>query len=84
MQGEKMTLHARMYFTVFSYICMYVCAAFILFVYTSYRLASRYSHVLQGRNHAQIQSKWRIVMLLLDQNFTLFQMVHLVFLEVVP
>jgi hypothetical protein len=34
----------------------------------------------KARNDVQIQSKWEILMLFLNQNFPIFRMVHLVFL----
>jgi hypothetical protein len=41
-----------------------------------------YSHIsFKGRTHAQIQNKYKILMLALKQNLALFRMVHLVFLK---
>jgi hypothetical protein len=39
-----------------------------------------YSHALQRQKSSKIKINYKILMLFLDQNFTLFRMVHFVFL----
>jgi hypothetical protein len=58
-------------------------------MYVYIRAARNYSYRLdctptsfKGRNHGQIQRDCKILMMLLDQSFALFRIVHLVFLEV--
>ncbi len=53
-----------------------------LYVHRVYCVPARmYFHVMKGKNHAQIQTICKILIIFLDQKLTFFRMVYLVFLQ---
>jgi hypothetical protein len=60
---------------IYNYIFLYVRAC--LYVRHAYMCTGS---SFKARNHVQIQNKCEILLLLLDQDFALFRMVHFVFL----